>query len=481
MAAAILLGMGVGVASATPALAWGGCPAQTPGTTLPPPTRDASQVCARIQVPLDYRNPNGSRIGVEISRISTALPGEKLGDLVIGPGGPGGTGLEGPSEALTDIPQAIRDHYDMIGLDYRGVGNSTPVTCGISAADRSIMLQYPYPAPDGDISANVAYAKRVAADCARNGGPDLPFMTTQNTARDLDRIRIALGDAKLSYLGTSYGTDLGLAYSSLFPDNIGHLILNSTVAPQGVQASMMLKGLGTEQAFDGFARWAAGQDATYHLGTTPAEVRALTLHTASSLDSDPFTLPDGLVLSGNALRLSVQSFLEQPSWFPIVAGIIGIGASRQAPPGAGGTLPVVTTIPDNFVSDQDAVICGDNSAPSSIAWYQAQVAVDRQLYPLTAGAPGNVLPCAFWPYQPIEKPFVVNDHGARNILMLQNRADPSTAYAGALESRDALGHRAELVSVQGIGHGVPLSNPCVGSDVTNFLLRGTLATHDTTC
>jgi pimeloyl-ACP methyl ester carboxylesterase len=369
----------------------------------------------------------------------------------------------------------------MIGLDYRGVGNSTPVTCGISDADRSVLLQYPYPAPDGDISANVASAKRIAADCARNGGPDLPFMTTQNTARDLDRLRVALGDPKLSYVGTSYGTYLGLAYSTLFPDNIGHLILNSTAAPQSVQASMRLKGLGTEQAFDGFAQWAAGQDATYHLGTTAADVRALTLRTASALDSDPYTLPDGLVLSGNALRIAVQSFLEQPAWFPIVAGIIGIGASRQAPPGAGSTLPIVTTVPDNFLSDQDAVLCGDSSAPSSLAWYRQQVAIDRQLYPLTAGAPGNILPCAFWPYQPIEKPFVVNDHGARDILMLQNQADPSTAYAGALESRLALGHRAELVTVRAIGHGVPLTNPCVGVDVDNFLLHDTLATRDVTC
>ena len=483
VAAAILLGTATGVASAAPApsgLNWGACPAETPGTTVPPPTRDPDQRCARIQVPLDYRNPTGPTIGIEISRLITALPGEKLGDLVIGPGGPGGSGLEGPSQALTDIPRTIRDHYDMIGLDYRGVGNSTPVTCGVSAADRSIMIAYPYPAPDGDISANVAFAKRIAADCARNGGPDLPFMTTQNTARDLDRIRVALGDATLSYIGTSYGTDVGLAYSSLFPENIGHMILNSSVAPQGEQADMRLKGLGVEQAFDGFAQWAAGQDSTYHLGTTPAAVRAVTLQTASALDSDPVALPDGITLSGNVLRISIQSFLEQPTWFPIVAGMIDIGVTRQPPP-AGTSLPVVLTEPDNFISDQDAVICGDNAAPSSLAWYRQQVAIDRQRYPLTAGAPGNVLPCAFWPYQPIEKPFVVNDHGPRDIMMLQNEQDPSAAYAGALESRDALGHRAELVSVRAIGHGVPLTDACVGTDVQNFLLQNTMATHDVTC
>jgi hypothetical protein len=127
VASAILMGTGIGVASAAPTLAWGTCPAETPGTTVPPPVRDPSQVCARIQVPLDYRNPHGTTIGIEISKIATTPPGEKLRDLVI--------------------------------------------------------------EPDGDISANVAFAKRIAADCARNGGPDLPFMTTQNTARDLDRLR----------------------------------------------------------------------------------------------------------------------------------------------------------------------------------------------------------------------------------------------------------------------------------------------------
>jgi pimeloyl-ACP methyl ester carboxylesterase len=207
----------------------------------------------------------------------------------------------------------------------------------VSAADRSILLALPYPAPDGDIDENVSFAQRVAADYARNGGPDLPFMTTQNTARDLDRIRAALGDAKLSYYGTSYGTDVGLAYSALFPDDVGHLILNSTVAPEGEQATIRLKGVGVEQAFDGFAWWAAERDATYHLCPTAAQVRALTIRTASALDGDPVTLPDGLVLSGNVMRMSIQSFLEQPGWFPIVADIIGIGATRQAPPGAATT------------------------------------------------------------------------------------------------------------------------------------------------
>jgi hypothetical protein len=100
---------------------------------------------------------------------------------------------------------------------------------------------------------------------------------------------------------------------------------------------------------------------------------------------------------------------------------------------------------------------------------------------LTAGAPGNILPCAFWPYQPIEKPFVVNDRGPRDVMILQNLADPSAAYAGAMQSRVALGHRAEMVSVLAIGHGVPLTDSCVGADVESFLLQGVLATHDVTC
>jgi pimeloyl-ACP methyl ester carboxylesterase len=475
---------GAAVGPAVGPVSWGVCPPATAGSAPTPPPRDPREECAAVTVPLDYRHPGGATITVEISRIRTSRPGERRGDLVLLPGGPGGSGLEQPTAALTALPAAVLDHYDVYGLDYRGIGNSSPVDCGISAADRAAENSLPFPAPDGDISANVAYAQRIAADCAAHGGPELPFITTANTARDLDRIRTALGEEKLSLYGTSYGTYLGAVYAQLFPQRVDHLVLNSTVAPGGVAPALPDKAIGVEQAFTAYAPWAAAQDAVFHLGATPAAVRAAALAAESALDTDPLPLTPQLSLTGNALRLLVESLLEQPAWFPELSELLEIATTRQVPAGGtgiGSTLPVALTVSDNFLSAQDAVVCGDTASVRSPAFYAARVRQERQRYPLTAGAPGNIWPCAFWP-RPVEPPVTLTGHGPRDILMLQNAVDPSTPYSGAVRTRRALGQRAQLVTMtSGIGHGIPLTTPCPADAVTAFLLGAPLPPRDTTC
>jgi pimeloyl-ACP methyl ester carboxylesterase len=464
-------------------LTWGPCPPGTRGSAPAPAPRDPRQRCASVTVPLDYQHPQGTKIKVEISRILTSKPGEHEGDLLIGPGGPGEPGLEDPSAALTTMPAAVLDHYDIYSLDYRGIGNSSPVDCDISTADRAANLSLPYPAPDGSITANVAFAKQVAADCAAHGGAELPYITTANTARDLDRIRIALGDQRISYYGTSYGTYLGMVYAQLFPSSVDHMVLNSVDPPGGLEPALQGKGIGVEQAFDAYANWVAPQDSTYHLGTTLAAVRSIALDAESALDSDPLPVSDTVDMTGNDLRIIVESLLEQPTWFPALSELLEVAATRQVPAGGlGSVLPVAMTVSDNFLSSQDAVICGDSSWPSSPASYAAQVKVDQKLYPLTNGAPGNIWPCAYWPYRPTEAPVTITGNGPRDIMMIQNANDPSTAYSGAEQTRRTLGRRAEMITVtDGIGHGVPLTNTCVMTAFDGFLVGNDLPARDLRC
>lgn len=158
-----------------------------------------------LQVPLDYRRPGGRQITVAVSRIPAADPATRRGVLLLNPGGPGGEGLDTPSEA-GPAGEPLLAAYDLIGCDPRGVGHSTPVTCGLTEAQLTPPL--PYPAPDGSIAANVAFARSAAAACAARSGDLLPYITTANTARDMDRIRQALGTSRLSYYGDSYGTSV---------------------------------------------------------------------------------------------------------------------------------------------------------------------------------------------------------------------------------------------------------------------------------
>ncbi|MEZ0112649.1 pimeloyl-ACP methyl ester carboxylesterase [Catenulispora sp. EB89] len=484
------------------ALTWGACPTPTPNANGVPFPRDPREQCTSLQVPRDYRHPAQGTITLEISRIRTADPAHRRGDLFVVPGGPGGSGLDYPGQMATELPSAVLGAYDLIGFDERGVGHSTPVSCDLPAADRAAELNYPFPAPDGSITANLAFAHTVADDCAAAGGPYLADISTANSARDLDRIRAALGDRKISYLGNSYGTYLGQVYASLFPTHADHVVLDSVVAPGGIREGISLFSQGAAQTFPALAAYLAARDATLHLGATPDAVRATYFRLTAELDKSPLTLSDGLVLDGNALRALTYSSLTNPSFYPLAAHAWQVAATRPtAVPGSrssrpsqssqadqadlsslssesgqssqsGPGLPLV--IPDNFIAAQDAVICGDSVWPSDPSYYAARTATDRKRYPLTNGMSGNVWPCAFWHYRPTAPPVRPNPDGPRDVLMLQNLNDPDTAYAGARQTLHAFGHRAAMVTIDASGHGVDFSDPRVTGPLTAFLLTDRL-------
>ncbi|MFJ4186860.1 alpha/beta hydrolase [Kitasatospora sp. NPDC089509] len=458
--------------AAPAALSWGVCPTPTPNADGTPWPRDPRQQCATLRVPRDYRHPRSGSITLTVSRIRTADPAHRRGDLVVVPGGPGGSGLDYPGQAVGFLPPEVLRSYDLIGFDERGVGNSTPVHCDLPVEERAAQLNYPFPAGDGSITANLDHARRIADACAAATGPYLADVTTANSARDLDRIRAALGQRRISYLGTSYATYLGQVYATLFPSRTDRVVLDSTVNPDGEQRGVQLFSEGAEDAFPALARHLAGLDSTLHLGATPADVRASYLRLAAELDRSPLVLPSGRTLDGVALRAVVYSSLTNPRYYPLAAHALQLAATRSAPPATGPSLPMV--IPDNFVAAQDAVLCDDAAWPRDPAGYAARTAADARRYPLTAGMGGNVWPCAFWHYSPKEPEVRPTPDGPRNVLLLQNRYDPATPYSGARQTLDAFGHRAAMVTVDATGHGVDFADPHVRDPFTTFLLTGRL-------
>ncbi|MEV7602442.1 alpha/beta hydrolase [Kitasatospora sp. NPDC089797] len=458
--------------AAPAALSWGACPAPTPNADGTPFPRDPRQQCATLRVPRDYRHPRAGTITLTVSRIRTADPAHRRGDLVVVPGGPGGSGLDYPGQAVGFLPPEVLRSYDLIGFDERGVGNSTPVHCDLSAEDRAARLNYPFPGPDGSITANLDHARRIADACAAASGPYLADITTANSARDLDRIRTALGVRRISYLGTSYATYLGQVYASLFPTRADHVVLDSTEVPSGEQLGVRMFSEGAEDSFPALARYLADRDSTLHLGATPEAVRAGYLRLAADLDRSPLVLPDGRTLDGVSLRAVVYSSLTAPRYYPLAAHVLQLASTRSAPPSTGASLP--TVIPDNFLAAQDAVLCDDSAWPRDPAEYAARTAADRRRYPLTDGMGGNVWPCAFWHYAPKEPPVRPNPAGPRNMLLLQNRYDPATPYSGARKTRDAFGHRAAMVTVDATGHGVDFADPHIRDPFTTFLLTDRL-------
>ncbi|GLY92978.1 alpha/beta hydrolase [Actinoplanes sp. NBRC 103695] len=478
--AAVLVTLVPGTAGAAdagrsePGLSWAPCAAAP----------DSGLECADLRVPLDYRAPRGRSITVAVSRLRAADPAKRRGVLLLNPGGPGGSGLDMPLFLAETLPADVLDRYDLIGFDPRGVGASTPISCGIPETT-PLELILPYPAPDGSIDRNVAFARTTARDCAAVAGDLLPHITTANTARDMDSIRAALGEPKISYLGYSYGTYLGAVYVSLFPRRTDRIVLDSAVDPARVWSGVWSSwGEAVALRLPDFTKWAAARDDTYHLGATPRAVERTFYRIARRLDHSPVELPD-ITVTGNLFREETRRSLYDDRAFSGLAEIWQAFSDPADPPAAETARRAGLAEPtwDNSLAVLYGIVCGDVSWPRDTGVYARNTAASRRAYPATAGMPGNIWPCAFWAHRPVEPPVKVTDRGPRNILILQNLRDPATSWRNGYGLRRALGDRAAFVTVNAGGHGIYgiRSGPCTDAIATGFLADGRLPARDQFC
>ncbi|XKK38910.1 alpha/beta fold hydrolase [Nocardiopsis sp. ARC36] len=228
-----------------PEVEWGACPADVP--TGPYPLE-----CGTVPVPVDYGDPGGAGIDIMVSRLASEVPGERRGILMLNPGGPGGSGLSMPADlAALGAPASLSNTYDLIGMDPRGVGHSAPVSCGFTTDQAYYGNIPPYAVDDAAITDQAVTAEAVADRCAANDTDGLlPHISTANTARDMDRIREALGEEKTGYFGVSYGSALGAAYASLFPERTDRIVLDSNIGDTFLGYDGLRQfGAGFEEAF----------------------------------------------------------------------------------------------------------------------------------------------------------------------------------------------------------------------------------------
>lgn len=461
-------------AATTTRVQWGDCPEDY--------DPDTGVQCGTVRVPVDYHTPNGRTIEIAVSRVPAANPALRRGVLLMNPGGPGGPGHSLPLWLGGAMSQDIRDRYDLVGFDPRFVGLSSAIACGQPTLP-SVQVEriYPYLLPGG-VRENADLAKDTADLCAKNAGADLPYMTTANTARDMDAIRAALGEEKISYLGYSYGTYLGSVYASLHPARTDRIVLDSVVGVHDVHyKSWRAWGPATEIRFPDFARHAADQDDIYHLGSTPAAVRATYLRLTRKLDKKPISYPSGVVLNGNVLRTFAFGQLEFDSAFPTLAAMLHAVDEDDVE-----TLKPIadslTNITDEQLSAAWGIACGDVAWPRSVARYEQTVRRDGARYPIAGAMAANIRPCAFWHFKPQEPLVPITGRGPRNILLVQNARDHVTPLSGAWDTRRALGPRASLLVAEQGGHASYLlsGNSCVDARVTDYLVTGVLPT-DTRC
>lgn len=446
---------------------WGPCPEDIASPRLE---------CSTLDVPLDYRHPDGRRIEIAISRLASDNASKRRGVLLTDPGGPGGSGLGYPAVlAASGMPQEVLDSYDVIGFDPRGVGRSTPVTCDLTQEQQYRGNFAPYAHTAADVTREAGYAWTVANQCATSRTAwMLPHITTANTARDMDRIRAALGEPKVSYLGHSYGSYLGAVYTTMFPRRGDRVVLDSNLGPGGYDSTAMrLFARGLEDRFPDFAEFAAAHP-EYGLGATPEQVTAKFFDLAKRLEEKPVQGVDGTAFRGVTFeRLYADVLMPHLAEF-----WQAVDTDRPLPP----SLPLPRNL-ENLMAARFYVICGDTRWPGAVREYQRNVVVDRLRYPMLGGSTASIGPCAYWPTDRVEPPVRIGDRGPSNVLMVQNERDPGTPLAGARELRRAFGQRATMVTADQGGHGVyPFGgNACANDAATVFLTTGQRPARDLDC
>ncbi len=327
LTAAAALALAVPLAAASPAQA---APAATAATAAAPAVAWAPCAgfagfdCATYDVPLDYDQPGLGTVRLALNRRPADDQANKIGSLFLNPGGPGGAGL-GFARAASQVlfNDEIRAKFDIVGFDPRGVGQSTPVQC-FATDEEFLAVLGPVPSvPLGaaEVSATLRAYKTYTTACGANGGPLLAHMSTLNVVKDLDRLRQAVGDSKLTYAGYSYGTLIGATYANLFPGKVRALLLDGMVDPAERTQRSLLNELnragGFETALRGFLELcaASGPDCAFSEGDEKAKFAAL----RERLRRGPLTLSDGSTVTISALTDYVGGQLYDPGAFPETA------------------------------------------------------------------------------------------------------------------------------------------------------------------
>jgi pimeloyl-ACP methyl ester carboxylesterase len=452
-------------------------------------------MCGKLAVPVDYNNPHGDVATLGMIRFPAT--GDKLGSLVINPGGPGESGIEAALGVVQTLPKRVRERFDLVGFDPRGVGSSRPAIWCNSDADNDRLRTE----PNVDYSpAGVAHmedeTKQYVGRCVDKMGKDfLANVGTVSVAKDLDAIRAALGDDKLTYLGYSYGTRIGAAYAEAFPHNVRAMILDGAVDPNAdpIEADLR-QAKGFQDAFNDYAADCAKQSSC-PLGTDPT--KAVDVYHSlidpmvdpnNELVGRPIPTKDPRGLSySDAVVGTIMALYSPTLWHHLTDGF------RELTEHRGDTLLALADMYmrrdpkghyTNATDARVAINCVDQPPVTDRAKVIDEDRRSREIAPFmsygqfTGDAPLGT--CAFWPVPPTSKPHAVSAPGLAPTVVVSTTHDPATPYKAGVDLAGQL--HGSLLTFDGTQHTVVFQgDSCIDDYVTAYLIGGTTPPNGAKC
>ncbi|MEU7208577.1 alpha/beta hydrolase [Streptomyces sp. NPDC044989] len=453
-----------------------------------------SMRCGTVTVPLDYAHPDGKRIELTVSRVRATHKdpddgGREVPDqgaLLYNPGGPGASGLYFPLVGMVPEWKRVAAAYDLVGYAPRGVAPSAPLSC----QDPGDFFKGPRPAPtqpsDAYKEQRAAEAEAYARDCAKRGGEAVRHYHSLNNARDLEVVRAALGERRLTFMGASYGTYLGALYAELFPSHVRRMVFDAVVDPDPEQIwyrNNLDQSEAFEDRWDDFKEWVAEHDAVYGLGDTARQVQDGYEEASARLAAEPAGGTVGPAqLQGAMLKAGYYD-----DYWPHRAEALSAYLKGDPQPlidQAGTRTEEGAVAAENSNAVYTAVECNDAPWPADFeVWDRDNTRLARRAPFETWDNVWTNLPCAYW-QGPRQQPLDVRTAPGElpPTLILAAERDAATPYEGALELRRRLSGSVLVTERDAGTHGIAAGpNACVNGHLEAYLLEGRLPARDTSC
>ncbi len=431
--------------------------------------------CGTLVVPLNYADPAGPTIPIALVRHPAEDPSARIGSLVIDPGGPGVSGIDDAANELSALTPQLLDDFDIVLFDPRGVERSDPVTCDRPKGQVPVSSDL-VPATPAEIETTISGLRQFALDCEDTVPTLLPYVGTVDVARDMDRLRQALGDSGLTYMGQSYGSLLGLTYAQLFPTHVRAMVLDGVLDPAlSFSQITQQQAQGFESALNQFFSWCAETASCPWRPSGDPTTALLDLLGASAQSA-----PAQTAAAGPLYDALLDGLYSRDSW-PELGDTLAAAASGNGAPAASMSNHYNAGGSTNGAVAGTAVDCLDHPTSRDLTTYSSGAISLRTSDPvfgplLTWGQ----AQCGVWPVASTRVVGPVTASGAPPILVVGTTGDPATPYQWAVNVSHELA-RSALLTVDGDDHVAYFYSACVRDDVQAYLVTGSTPAVGATC